>query len=114
MRRAAGHIHVVILAYAEDLLDLWNGVAHIGVIYLVRVQFLHFFFRDKTTLMAEPLFSQVLTTIVSYFFLGATQVLLKPVLADFQQEHCVFSHGWGQRSRLWTRGKRRMRGLDLW
>ena len=46
---------MMILADAEDLLDFWY-VADIRIVNLFRIQFFHFFLRDKAALMAEPLF----------------------------------------------------------
>lgn len=61
---------VMLLAYAEELLDLGN-VAHIGVVNLLWVQFLHLFFGDEATLVAESLLRQVLPAVIAHFLLGA-------------------------------------------
>jgi len=40
--------------------------------------------------MAEPLFGQILPTVVADFLLRASKMLLLPVITNFMENQCVF------------------------
>lgn len=75
----------MLLADAEELLDFRWLVAEVWIVDLLGVKPLHLLFRDKTALVAEPLFCQILPTVVSDFLDRATLVLLVPVGTDLEQ-----------------------------
>ena len=61
----------MLLADSEDLFDLGHEL-HIRIVDLIRVKFLHLFFRNEASLMAEPLLGQVLAAVVPNFLLGTS------------------------------------------
>jgi hypothetical protein len=52
--------------------------------------------------MSEPLFGQILPTVVADLFLGAPNVLLLPVIADFQEHQRVLVCELIRTDRFWT------------
>ena len=75
MQLIADSVEPVLFGNAEKILDFGRGGAAchlIRIIYLIRIKSFHLFFGDKTALIAEPLFCQVLTTIVSHFLFSAS------------------------------------------
>ena len=106
MLRAAREIVPVLLADSEDLFDLGHEL-HIRIVDLIRVKFLHLFFRNEASLMAEPLLGQVLAAVVPNFLLGTSLQLLVPVFSDFHQYDGIlgllslkFGRPWRARCRI--------------
>ena len=62
---------VPIAVHFKDLFR-FRGLLRIWIIYLVRVQFLHLFFCDETSLVSKSLFGQILSTSVPNLFLLRT------------------------------------------
>ena len=84
MGRSTGQTAVMFLRNTEQLLD-FGYEENVWIIDLIRVKLLHFCFGDKATLVSKSLFGQILSTIVSYFLLGASQVFLPQVFAYLEQ-----------------------------
>ena len=62
---------VPITVHFKDLFR-FRRLLRIWIIYLVRIQFLHLFFCDETTLVSKSLFGQILSTSVPNLFLLRT------------------------------------------
>lgn len=91
---------MVIFADAKELLDLGDE-AEVGVVDLLGVQLLHLLLRDEPALVAESLLRQILPTVVPHLLLGAADVLLLPVLLNFEQHQSVLEFRTGKGG-LWA------------
>jgi hypothetical protein len=74
---------MVLFADAKDWLHFWD-ISHVGVVYLLRIKFLHLLFRYKAALISESLFGQILPTVVENFLARASELLFLPVFANFE------------------------------
>jgi len=73
---------VVLLADHEQLLNP-RGVRGVRVVNLLGVELLHLLLGDEAALMAVPLLSEILPTVVADSLLIVSLLFLKPVAKDF-------------------------------